>query len=132
MKTLPLLLMTGLLAACSSMSTGNKASLDGEVYYLPRIALPPTAQITVRLQDVSLADAPAIDLAQQQLEPGRQVPQAFHLDYDRAQVKPGHSYAVSARIEDQGRLLFITTERHSVKLDGTDPQPLRLRVDPVR
>ncbi|MDF3865250.1 YbaY family lipoprotein [Pseudomonas denitrificans (nom. rej.)] len=131
MKTLPLLLMTGLLAACSTTS-GDKASLDGEVFYLQRIALPPTAQLTVSLQDVSLADAPAIDLAQQQLEPGRQVPLAFHLDYDRNQVKPGHTYAVSARIEDSGRLLFITTERHSVKLDGSDPQPLRVRVDPVR
>ncbi|MFK8397017.1 YbaY family lipoprotein [Pseudomonas sp. BGr12] len=131
-KTLPLLLMTGLLAACSATSSGDKASLDGEVFYLQRIALPPTAQVTVSLQDISLADAPAVDLAQQQLEPGRQVPLAFHLDYDRNQVKPGHTYAVNARIEDGGRLLFITTERHSVKLDGSDSQPLRVRVDPVR
>lgn len=132
MKILPLLLMTGVLAACSSTPSADKASLDGEVFYLQRIALPPTAQVTVRLQDVSLADAPAIDLAQQQLVPGRQVPQAFHFEYDRSEVKPGHSYAVSARIEDHGRLLFITTERHSVRLDGSDPQPLRVRVDPVR
>ncbi|NNN28154.1 MULTISPECIES: YbaY family lipoprotein [Pseudomonas] len=132
MKTLPLLLMTGLLAACSSTPSGDKASLDGEVVYLQRIALPPTAQVTVSLQDVSLADAPVTELARQQLDSGRQVPLAFHLDYERNQVKPGHSYAVSARIEDNGRLLFITTERHSVKLDGSDPQPLRVRVDPVR
>jgi putative lipoprotein len=132
MKALPLLLMTGLLAACGTTATGDKASLDGEVFYLQRIALPPTAQITVSLQDVSLADAPATELAKQQLETGRQVPLAFHLDYDRAAVKPGHSYAISARIEEGGRLLFITTERHSVKLDGSDPQPLRVRVDPVR
>ena len=132
MKTLPLLLTTGLLAACSSTSSGDKASLDGEVFYLQRIALPPTAEVTVSLQDVSLADAPAVELARQQLETGRQVPLAFHLDYDRGQVKPGHSYAVSARIEDNGRLLFISTERHSVKLDGSDPQPLRVRVDPAR
>jgi putative lipoprotein len=132
MKTLSLLLMTGLLAACSSTSSGDRASLDGEVFYLQRIALPPTAQVTVSLQDVSLADAPAVDLAQQQLKLGRQVPLAFHLDYDRNQVQTGHAYALSARIEDNGRLLFITTERHSVKLDGSDPQTLRIRVDPVR
>lgn len=132
MKIPPLLLTTGLLAACSSTPSGDKASLDGEVFYLQRIALPPTAQVTVSLQDVSLADAPVTELARQQLDSGRQVPLAFHLDYERNQVKPGHSYAVSARIEDNGRLLFITTERHSVKLDGSDPQPLRVRVDPVR
>ena len=132
MKKLVMLCCASLLAACSSHTPSTQASLDGEVFYLQRIALPPTAQVTVSLQDVSLADAPAVDLAQQQLEPGRQVPLAFHLDYDRNQVKPGHSYSISARIEDGGRLLFITTERHSVKLDGSDPQPLRVRVDPVR
>ncbi|AGI23364.1 YbaY family lipoprotein [Pseudomonas sp. MT3] len=132
MKALPLLLMAGLLAACSSTPPASKASLDGEVFYLQRIALPPSAKVTVSLQDVSLADAPAQELAQQTLEPGRQVPLAFHLEYDRDAVKPGHSYAVSARIEDNGRLMFISTERHSVKLDGQDPQPLRVRVDPVR
>ena len=44
----------------------------------------------------------------------------------------GHRYAVSARIEADGRLLFITTERHGVALDGSDPQPLRIRVDALR
>lgn len=132
MKALPLLLMSGLLAACGTTTSGGKASLDGEVFYLQRIALPPSAQVTVSLQDVSLADAPAQELAKQSLESGRQVPLAFHLEYDRNALKPGHSYAVSARIEDSGRLLFITTEQHSVKLDGSDPRPLRLRVDPVR
>lgn len=132
MKALPLLMMAGLLAACSSTPPAGKAALDGEVFYLQRSALPPSTQVTVSLQDVSLADAPSQELARQTLESGRQVPLAFHLEYDRAQVKPGHSYAVSARVEDNGRLLFITTVRHSVKLDGSDPQPLRVRVDPVR
>ena len=132
MKALPLLMIAGLLAACGTTPSGSKASLDGEVFYLQRIALPPSAQVTVSLQDVSLADAPAQTLAQQALEPGRQVPLAFHLEYDRSAVKPGHSYAVSARIEDRGHLMFISTERHSVRLDGTDSQPVRVRVDPVR
>jgi putative lipoprotein len=81
---------------------------------------------------VSLADAPAVTLAEQKGPVnGKQVPLPFHLSYDPAQVKPGHSYSVSARIELDGKLMFITTERHSVQLNGQDPQPLRLRVDAV-
>ncbi|CRM53049.1 lipoprotein [Pseudomonas sp. FH4] len=132
MKKIILLGLTALLGACHSMNPAPKASLDGEVFYLQRIALPPTATLSVSLQDVSLADAPAVTLAEQKGPVnGKQVPLPFHLSYDPAQVKPGHSYSVSARIELDGKLMFITTERHSVQLNGQDPQPLRLRVDAV-
>jgi len=113
------------------MNPAPKASLDGEVFYLQRIALPPTAILSVSLQDVSLMDAPAVTLAEQKGPVKGQVPLPFHLSYDPAQVKPGHSYSVSARIEVEGKLLFITTERHPVQLNGQDAQPLRLRVDAV-
>jgi putative lipoprotein len=101
------------------------------VFYLQRIALPPAATLSVSLQDVSLADAPAVTLAEQKGPVKGQVPLPFHLTYDPAQVKPGHSYSVSARIELDGKLLFITTERHTVQLNGQDPQPLRVRVNAV-
>ena len=132
MKKALLLSLTALLGACSSMTPTPKASLDGEVFYLQRIALPPTATLQVSLQDVSLADAPAVTLAQQSGPIKGQVPLPFHLTYDPAQVKPGHTYAISARIEQDGRLLFITTERNTVDLDAKYLQPLRLRVDQVR
>ena len=129
MKKFLLLSLTALLGACSSMTSTPQASLDGEVFYLQRIALPPAATLSVSLQDVSLMDAPAVPLAEQKGPVKGQVPLPFHLSYDPAQVKPGHTYSVSARIELDGKLLFITTERHTVQLNGQDPQPLRLRVD---
>ncbi|WP_047335800.1 YbaY family lipoprotein [Pseudomonas protegens] len=132
MKKLSLLAATALLGACQSMNPAAKASLDGEVFYLQRIALPPAATLSVSLQDVSLADAPAVVLAEQNGPVKGQVPLPFHLSYDPAQVKPGHRYWVSARIEVAGQLVFITTENNAVKLDGSDPQPLKLRVDAVR
>ncbi|MEE1867470.1 YbaY family lipoprotein [Pseudomonas auratipiscis] len=132
MKKLSLILLGGLLAACSSTPQAPKASLDGEVYYLQRIALPPAATLSVSLQDVSLMDAPAVTLASQNGPVKGNVPLPFHLSYDPAQVKPGHRYAVSARIELDGKLLFINTEHHGVQLDGSDPQPLRIKVDAVR
>jgi putative lipoprotein len=131
MKKIILLGLTALLGACHSMNPAPKASLDGEVFYLQRIALPPTAILSVSLQDISLMDAPAVTLAEQKGPVKGQVPLPFHLSYDPAQVKPGHSYSVSARIEVDGKLLFITTERHAVQLNAQDSQPLRLRVDAV-
>ena len=132
MKKLSLLGLTVLLGACHSMQSTPKASLDGEVFYLQRSALPPTATLSVSLQDVSLADAPAIVLDEQKGQVKGQVPLPFHLSYDPAQVIPGHRYSVSARIEIDGKLMFITTENHAVQLDGKDPQPLKIRVDAVR
>ncbi|MBC3302230.1 YbaY family lipoprotein [Pseudomonas sp. SWRI18] len=131
MKKTVLLGLTALLGACQSMSPTPKASLAGEVFYLQRIALPPTATLSVSLQDVSLMDAPAVTLAEQKGPIKGQVPLPFQLSYDPAQIKAGHRYSVSARIEVDGKLMFITTERHAVQLNGQDPQPLRVRVDAV-
>ena len=123
------LLAAGLLSACASQAP--TASVTGEVFYLQRMALPPQAVLSVTLQDVSLADAPSIELARQQGPVNGQVPVPFRLDYNPQQVDPRHRYSVSARIELDGRLLFISTQHYGVKLDGSD-QPLRIRLDPVR
>ncbi|MFW0754649.1 YbaY family lipoprotein [Pseudomonas sp. H11T01] len=132
MQKLALLGLAALLGACQTIQTAPKASLDGEVFYLQRIALPPTATLSVSLQDVSLADAPAIVLDEQSGPIKGQVPLPFHLSYDPSQVKPGHRYSVSARIEVDGKLVFISTEHHGVQLDGKNPQPLKIRVNAVR
>ena len=132
MKKLFMLCCASLLAACSSHTPSNQASLDGEVFYLQRSALPPAATLSVELQDVSLMDAPAVTLARQAGPVKGNVPLPFHLIYDPAQVKPGHRYAVSARIELEGKLLFINTEHHGVMLDGSDPKSVRIKVDQVR
>ncbi|PSS49006.1 YbaY family lipoprotein [Pseudomonas sp. BBP2017] len=132
MKKCLILCCLTLLAACSGNNPNQHASLDGEVFYLQRIALPPAATLSVSLQDVSLMDAPAVTLARQNGPVKGNVPLPFHLTYDPAQVKPGHRYAISARIELDGKLLFINTEHHGVTLDGNDQQALRIKVDAVR
>jgi putative lipoprotein len=132
MKKISLFGLAALLSACQSMQPAPKTSLEGEVFYLQRIALPPTAVLSVSLQDISLADAPAKVIDEQRGQVKGQVPLAFHLRYDPLKVEPNHRYSVSARIEVDGKLLFITTENHAVRLDGTDPQPLKVRVDAAR
>lgn len=131
MKRLSLIVLSALIAACSSMQPPAKATLEGEAFYLQRIALPPSAVLTVSLQDVSLADAPAVALARQSGPITGQVPLPFKLEYDPAQVKPGHRYSVSARVEADGHLLFISTQHYGVTLDGKDEQPMRIRMDPA-
>ncbi|MGV8917518.1 MAG: YbaY family lipoprotein [Pseudomonas sp.] len=132
MKKLALLFLTALLGACSTVPPSGQASLDGEVFYLQRMALPPTATLSVALHDVSKADAPVLVLARQSGPIDGQVPLPFHLDYDPNKVQAGHRYVVSARIELDGKLLFISTRHHAVQLDGQDEQPLRIRVDSVQ
>lgn len=131
MKSILLTLMATLLAACAHAPDNVRGSLDGEVFYLQRIALPPTATLTVSLQDVSLADAPAQTLARQSGPIQSQVPLPFHLSYDQKQVQQGHTYAVSARIEVDGKLLMISTERYSVDLTLEEKPPVRIRLNPA-
>lgn len=88
--------------------------LKGSVSYRERIALPKGATVKVQLLDVSLADAPSVTIAETVITPEGQVPVPYELHYDDAVIVANHSYAVAARIEVAGRLLFISTTRHAV------------------
>ncbi len=116
-------LTIGSVGVAGGAAASADATVTGTVLYLERIALPPNAIITVRLVDVSRADAPAIVIAEQQITLGdRQVPVPFVLTYDTARIDPRFSYAVQARIEVDGTLLFINTERYAVITQGNPTQ----------
>jgi len=132
MKHILLTLMTTVLAACAHAPDNLPGSVDGEVFYLQRMALPPAATVKVTLQDVTLADAPAQILASQNGPIKGQVPLPFHLTYDQKQVQPGHTYSVSARIEVDGKLLMISTERYTVDLALDEKPPVKIRLSPAR
>ena len=117
--------LIGWLAACSTTNavpTGGGTSVDkvtGTVTYRERIALPPTAVIKVQLVDVSRADAPAIVLGEQVTHAaGNQVPFAFEIQFDPARIEANYSYAVQARIEEDGKLQFISDRRYAVITGG--------------
>jgi putative lipoprotein len=119
-----------LLAGCSTLkaapdsaSVSAVARVTGTVAYRERIALPPRAVIKVRLVDVSRADAPAVVIGEQVIDAaGRQVPVPFELAFDPARIDPRMTYAVQARIEEDGRLLFINDTRHPVLTRGAPSQ----------
>ena len=89
--------------------TEAAASVTGTVTYLQRIALPDDAVVTVRIQDTSLADAPAVVVGEQVIETaGQQVPIPYEISFDPAAIVEANTYTMQARIEDgAGNLLFI-------------------------
>ena len=117
--------LVGWLAACATTSAvpagGGKgvARVTGTVTYRERIALPPTAVIKVQLVDVSRADAPAIVLGEQVTQAaGKQVPFSFEIPFDPAKIEPQYSCAVQARIEQDGKLRFISDRHYAVITRG--------------
>jgi putative lipoprotein len=126
MRTHYALVAAVLLAGCagtgvapSGGGTAGTAKVTGTVTYLQRIALPPTATIKVLLVDVSRADAPSTTIGEQVIQAGgKQPPFAFEIRYDPAKIEERNSYAVQVRIEDAGKLLFISDTRNSVITRG--------------
>ena len=125
MTLVPLLGLVAWLTGCSTASVpphaGRQAAaqVTGSVAYRERIMLVPTAVIRVQLVDVSRADAPAVVLGEQRIEAsGKQVPFEFSIAYDPADIDERMTYAVQARIEDGGRLLFINDQSYPVITRG--------------
>lgn len=118
----PLALAPVLLAACSSMPEAPSAMTEVQVNatYRERIMLPPGHILTVKVEDVSLADAPARVLAEvRQPLDGRAPPYAVTLSVPSDQIDARHEYAVRAEIRDpSGALRFTTDTRHSVITRG--------------
>ncbi len=129
MRCAPLILPAALvLGACASAPAGPDVStgmttVTVTATYRERILLPPGHVLTVRIEDVSLADAPATVLAES-VEPldGRAPPYAVTLGLPTAQIDPRHAYAARAEIRDPaGRLAFVTDTRHAVLTQGAPP-----------
>lgn len=98
------------LSACASTEAppAEKAEVTGQVIYRERIMLPPSAKVTVTLADTSLMDAPSRTIATQVIEGQTAPPFKFALAYDPKAIDPRNTYSVSARIEVDGKLRFIT------------------------
>ncbi|MGD1464155.1 YbaY family lipoprotein [Vibrio harveyi] len=140
-----LLLVTSLLfgaalVGCQTSQTTEMESAEasmktitGTVAYRERIALPPHAVVTVALEDVSLADAPAKVLAKQTFETeGKQVPLAFELSYNSNDIKPNHRYSLRARIEVDGKLRFINDTSIPVITDAEQTHQANIRLVDTR
>ncbi|MCL1066403.1 YbaY family lipoprotein [Shewanella olleyana] len=118
---MPFVLAVALVAAlggCASQS--DLVTISGDVMYRERIALPADAVIKVQLKDVSLQDTKAIVMAEMMTD-NVKTPHAFEFQLARDQFQSGHTYAVGARIEVDGKLWFINTQSYIVNIDATEP-----------
>lgn len=116
-----------MLASMAGVARADGATITGTVVYRERMLLPEGAVATVRLEDVSLADAPARLIAETSV-PASTSPTAFSIDYDPARLEAGHTYAWRASILAGDELMFTTTERHTFDPAATGVELLVQRV----
>jgi putative lipoprotein len=120
-------LVVGILAAPDISVAGSK-NLTGQVMYRERIALPPSAVLSVQLADVSLADAPAKIIGEQNVKPAGQVPISFKIAFDPSIIRPRMTYALQARITVEGKLTFVYDMRHEVDPMTDAPRTILLKM----
>ncbi|WP_413110600.1 YbaY family lipoprotein [Thaumasiovibrio sp. DFM-14] len=109
-----------IITACTSVvvAENQRGEITGTVNYRERVILPENAKITVSLQDVSIMDVKAELISQHAfIAQGQQVPLSFSLTFDNDVIEEGRRYALSARIEHDGKLLFITDRHYGVLTD---------------
>jgi len=124
-------LVVGACTAPAPKGVKPLATLSGTVTFQEAITLSPDATLTVVLADVSRQDVPAKVLAEQIIANPGAPPIPFKLSYDPDAIVPSHSYAVQARIEWEGRLVFINDTRHCVLTRGC-PASVNVHVVPAR
>jgi putative lipoprotein len=123
------------LAACAitrdNVPTPAMATITGTVTYAARIALPPDTVVKVVVADVTATGAPAVPIANLSfVTEGRQVPLPFSLRFDTGRLDASRSYAITARIEQEGRPLFVSDQ--PTRIDPkAPPTNLELVVAPV-
>ena len=123
MRHLPLIAPLALVvAACSSMAPPQAATtqIDVTAAYRERIMLPPGHVLTVKVEDVSLMDAPSRTMAEvRQPLNGRAPPYAVTLSVPSDKIDARHRYAARAEIRDaSGALRFTTDTNYAVLTNG--------------
>lgn len=116
-----------MLASVAGVALADGTTITGTVVYRERMLLPEGAVATVRLEDVSLADAPARVIAETSVAASTS-PTAFSIDYDPSQLEAGHTYAWRASITAGDELMFTTTERHTFDPEAAGVELLVQRV----
>jgi len=131
---LALLAVPLVLLATGCVAPAGKPTVTGTVTYRERIALTPKAVVTVRIEDVSRADAPATVIGEQVIKTeGKQVPLPFAVAYQASDIVENHRYSMQVRIEDgNGRLIYISDTLIPVITMGSPTSGIEIVVVPVR
>ncbi len=115
--------------ASSNMDEDEMATVTGSISYVEKISLGPESVAHVRIVDLDLVDKPGYLVAQKAIHTPGQVPIEFELTYWKESVESGHSYALQARIEDGGKVIFSTPE--DLKFDAKQPTRQEMLLKPA-
>ena len=74
--------------------------------------------MTVRLLDISYADAPSTTIGEQIIRAARGLPLAFRVGYDPTAIAERNEYSLQATVRHQGRLLYLNDTVHPVLTRG--------------
>jgi uncharacterized lipoprotein NlpE involved in copper resistance/uncharacterized lipoprotein YbaY len=132
--TMHLFITMFFLNGCASNITQESgfATISGTAAYHQRIAMPPEAVLSVRVEDASRADAQSPVLAETSEQFGdRQVPIGFALQVPNTAIDASHSYNLRATIAVNGEQRFITTRSYPVLTHGAGNQ-VNLMLDAVQ
>ncbi len=121
MRWLAGLLIWAVSAGCALAASGE-AHITGTASYRERMALPPGAVFEAVLEDVSLADAPAVELGRTTLEEPGNPPFHFDIEYDPTAVRPEGNYSVRAQVSVGRKLLFVSDTVNPVLTRGASSE----------
>jgi putative lipoprotein len=93
-------------------------AIEGTATYRERIALPPGAEFEAVLQDVSIADAPAMQIARTLIADAPNPPIRFTIPYEPGKIDAGRHYSVRAVIRVEGKLWFTSDKDYPVLTRG--------------
>jgi len=124
------------LAACGWLTRGDTpavpipSELAGVVSAREHIALAPDTQLRVRLEEVARGEAPPQFIAETTIPRIGQPPVRFRIAINPRVIDPKRSYTLTARIEREEQLLFISDPPVRV-LTGGNPAWVEIVVQPA-
>ncbi len=99
-------------------------TVKGTVTYRDRSLIPLGALVTVRLQDTAKQDVAAVELASTSITliaANQTPPYPFELTHTPESLDPNAKLSISARIELDGKLVYLNTSRVTVERSSAGP-----------
>jgi uncharacterized lipoprotein YbaY len=107
------------------------AAVVGTIVAQGEATLPENSIVQVTLSDVSLADAPAVVIGEQNINNPSDFPIPFQVTYDPDVIDQRFTYAIGVRItDDSDTLLYINTSAYNVITQG-NPSVVEVIVESV-
>jgi putative lipoprotein len=124
-------LTTAILLGGCAEKRSSFGLLYGDVTYDQRAALPPDAELEVRLYDLSRGGAEGTLVGQSRTRaPRTDGPAHFAVRYNPRTIDPAHTYAVRAMVAAEDEAILETREAYPVLTQG-HPQRVELVLEPT-